>query len=247
MARPAAKARKAAPPAPRVVWITRTEPAAQATARQVRALGLEAIVEPLLTVRRLNETPIDLTDVCAIAFTSANAVHAFAERSPDRSIRVFTVGEATAAAARAARFATVLSAQGDVQALAAALIARGRELKGVILHPGAAEPAGDLAGDLATAGLKVRSAPLYETVEAEVSPGLIEGLPGIDHVLLHSAKAAAALAGLVKLHPAPHLVALALSRQVARPLARSGLAAVRVAASPNETALLAMLTQSPAN
>jgi uroporphyrinogen-III synthase len=245
MARAAARAKRQAGPAPRVVWITRTEPAAQSTARQVRALGLEAIVGPLLTVRRMDETAIDLDGVCAIAFTSANAVSAFAERCKERGIRVFTVGEATAAAARVARFATVLSAQGDVQALAAALISRSRELKGVILAPGAAEPAGDLAGALEAAGLKVRVAPLYETVETEPPPAVLERLGEIDHVLIHSAKAARALARLLKQHPAPHLTALAISRQAGRPLSRAGLLAVRSAASSNEAALIALLVQSP--
>ena len=146
MARTAAKAKKAADPAPRVVWITRTEPAAQATAKSVRQLGLEAIVAPLLSVRRMDETPIDLTDVSTIAFTSANAVAAFTERTKERGFRVFAVGDSTSLAARAARFTTVLSAQGDVQALADAMIGRKRELKGVILLPAAAEPAGDLEG-----------------------------------------------------------------------------------------------------
>jgi uroporphyrinogen-III synthase len=241
----AAKAKKPAGPAPRVVWVTRTEPAAASTARSLRALGLEVVVEPLLTVRRMENTRIDLDDICAIAFTSANAVSAFAERTKERAIRVFTVGDTTAAAARTARFATVLSAQGDVQALAAALISRKRELKGVILAPGAAEPAGDLAGTLEAAGLKVRSAPLYETVEAEPSAALLERLAGIDHVLIHSAKAAKALAKLLKLHPAPQLTAVSISRAAARPLARAGLAAVKSAATPNETALIAALTQSP--
>ncbi len=247
MARAAAKAKKEAGPAPRVVWITRTEPAAQSTARQVRVLGLEAVVEPLLIVRRMDETRIDLTDVCAIAFTSANAVGAFAERSKERAVRVFTVGDATAAAARAARFATVLSAQGDVRALAAALISRKRELKGVILAPGAAEPAGDLAGALAAAGLKVRAVPLYETVEAAPSPALLERLAGADHVLIHSAKAARALAKILKQQPAPHLTALAISRQAGRPLSRAGLEAVRCAPAPNEAALLALLARSPSD
>ena len=244
MARAAAKAKKKPGPAPRVVWITRTEPAAQSTAKAVRALGLEAIVAPLLTVRPMDETAIDLDGVCAIAFTSANAVSAFTERAKERAFRVFTVGEATATAARAARFATVLSAQGDVQALAAAMIGRKRELKGVILLPAAAEPAGDLAGALTAAGLKVRAAPLYETVEAPPPPAVLERLSGVDLVLVHSAKAGRALARLLKQHPAPHLTALAISRQAGRPLSRAGLAAVKSAASPNEAAMLALLAQS---
>lgn len=237
---------KAAAPA-RIVWITRTEPAAQSTAKQVRALGLEAIVEPLLAVRRLDSPMINFEDVCALAFTSANAVTAFAERSKERAVRVFTVGEATAAAARAARFKTVLSAQGDVHALAAALIARRRELKGVILNPGAAEPAGDLVGDLTAAGMRAKAIPLYVTVTVEPSDALAERLGEIDHVLIHSGRAARALAKYLKTHPAPHLTALAISRAAGRPLSRAGLMGIRSAAAPNEAALLAMLAPATAD
>jgi uroporphyrinogen-III synthase len=228
----------------RIVWITRTQPAAEATARRVRALDLEAVVAPLLEVRPIADAALEMDGVCAIAFTSANAVRAFAERSATRNVRVFTVGDATAEAARAARFATVLSAQGDVRALTAALVARRRELSGVILNPTAAEPAADLAGALEAAGLTVRRAPLYETTEIEPPPELLERLPQIDHVLLHSAKAARALANVLKTQPAPRLTALALSREVAKPVARAGLAAVRVAAEPEEAVLLAMLGPS---
>ena len=84
------------------------------------ALGFEPVVAPLLTVRALGEGPIDLAGVGAIAFTSANAVAAFAARSPARSLPVFAVGESTAAAARSAGFRAVLSTEGDVNALAAA-------------------------------------------------------------------------------------------------------------------------------
>jgi uroporphyrinogen-III synthase len=229
-----------------VVWVTRTEPGAASTAKEIRALGLEAIVEPLLAVRRLDSPMIDFDDVCALAFTSANAVTAFAERTKERGVRVFTVGDATAAAARAARFKTVLSAQGDVHALAAALIARRRELKGVILNPGAAEPAGDLVGDLTAAGLRAKAIPVYVTVNLEPSGALTERLGEIDHVLIHSGRAARALAQFLKTHPAPHMTALAISPSAGRPLSRAGLAAIRSAAAPNEAAMLDLLAPPPA-
>ena len=228
-------------PTPRVVWITRAEPGASATARGVVALRLKPVVEPLLEVRPIPGADLDLGGVCAIAFTSANAVRAFADQSPERALRVFAVGDATAAAARAARFATVLSASGDVAALASALASRRRELDGVILNPSAAEPAADLPAALAEIGLTVRYVPVYETVERTPPDAFLDGLAEIDHVLVHSAKAARALAAVVKVRPAPHLVALVLSKQVAQPLARAGLAAVTSAAEPNETALLSLL------
>jgi uroporphyrinogen-III synthase len=226
---------------PGVVWVTRARPGADATAARLSDLNIEAVVEPLLEVRPTPDLAIDLTNVSAIAFTSANAVAAFAARSPERAIRVFAVGDATAAAAQAQRFSHVLSARGDVAALASALAARRRELPGVVLYPAAAEPAQDLAAALDAVGLQTRQLTLYETVARAPSEALVERLPEIAGVLLHSAKAAKALAAFLKSHPAPGLSAFCLSRQIARSLSRAGLAAVASAEAPNEAALLALL------
>jgi uroporphyrinogen-III synthase len=226
---------------PRTVWVTRAQPGAAATADRLRQLGIAAVVEPLLEVRPLAGAELDLTDVRALAFTSANAVAAFAARSSVRNLRVFAVGDATAAAARAQRFESVLSAQGDVAALARALATRRRELAGVILYPAAAEPAQDLAGALAEVGLNVRQTALYETVAVEPSAALVGRLPELDAVLLYSGRAAQALARFLKTHPAPGLGAYCLSRQIARSLTRAGLERVVSCAQPNETALLALL------
>ncbi len=236
------RTRKAKPrPRPRTLWVTRAQPGADATAARLRELGVEPIVEPLLEVRAIAGADLDLTGVSALAFTSANGVAAFAARSPERALRVFAVGDATAAAARAQRFKSVLSAQGDVAALANALTSRRRELSGVILYPAAAEPSQDLAAALAAVGLQVRQAAVYETVAALPSAALAERLPQIDGVLLHSAKAAQGLARFLKDHPAPALVAYCLSPQIAKPLARAGLAQRLSAAQPNETALMALV------
>ena len=235
------KARPPARPRPRTVWITRAQPGADATAVRVRELGIEPIVAPLLEVRPIEAARLDLTDVSAIAFTSANAVAAFVVRSPERALRVFAVGDATADAARRARFSSVLSAQGDVAALAAALATRRRELSGAILYPAAAEPAQDLAGALAAVGLNVRQVAIYETAVVEPPAALLERLQEIEAVLLHSAKAARALAGVLKANPAPGLGAYCFSPQIARSLTRAGLAGLQSAAQPNETALMTLL------
>jgi uroporphyrinogen-III synthase len=62
------------------VWITRARPGALATAERVRALGFEALVDPLLAIEFL-DAEIDLSHVAALAFTSANGVEAFARLS----------------------------------------------------------------------------------------------------------------------------------------------------------------------
>jgi len=224
-----------------VVWITRAEPGASATAERVRALGLEAVVEPLIGVRPIEGAVIDLRGVCALVFTSANAVAAFAERSREREIRVFAVGDATATAAKAQRFKSVLSAQGDVRALAAALAARRRELTGVVYYLAAAEPAADLTAQLIEAGLNMRETALYETAARDLPADFAQRLAGVDAVLVHSGKSARLLGQYLKAHPVPHLSAFCISANAARPIARAELAAVVVATAPNEAALLSLL------
>lgn len=223
------------------IWVTRSSPGAEATAARLTAAGLTPVIAPLLEIRPVDGARIDLTDVCAIAFTSANGVRAYAERSDQRGFQVFAVGAATAEAARKARFRTVLSTDGDVSALARALASRKRELTGVILHPGAAEPAGDLTGELEAQGLVVRAVALYESVLAPLPEGFAKSLADFAAVLLHSPKAARALKDLLKAHPTPSLKVFGLSKAVIRPLQRTELAERAAAAEPNDDALVALL------
>jgi len=232
---------------PLTVWITRAEPGASETAERVAAHGHKAVVMPLLTLERLPHSYIDLSDVRALAFTSANGVRAFAAASPERDFRVFCVGAATASAAKVAGFKSVLAGDGDVADLAARIATRGLELRGgVVLHPGAAEPAGDLTGDLEKAGIAARALPLYDTVPAPIAPDFLERLGEIDVVLLHSPKASRLLAALLRKHPARRLRALCLSPAVARPLARAAIADRTAAPIPLEAALLNLLDSKPA-
>jgi uroporphyrinogen-III synthase len=227
---------------PLTVWITRAEPAASETAERVAAHGHKPIVQPLLTLERLPHPQLDLHDVRALAFTSANGVRAFAAASPERDFRVFAIGVATAQAAKAAGFCSVLAGDGDVAELAARIATRGLELRGgVVLHPGAVEPAGDLVGALQKARVEARALPLYDTVPAPLDPAFLAGMPQIDIVLLHSPKAAKSLAKLLRKHPAPQLRALCLSRAVARPLAKIELAELASSPIPVEAALLNLL------
>lgn len=227
------------------IWITRAQPGADVTAERVRALGHEAIVAPLLAVRVLEDVNVDLTGVAALAFTSANGVRAFADVSGERSLKVFAVGAATAQAARQAGFKSVLSADGDVEALAEGIAMRRGELRGAVLHPGAAEPAGDLAGALEKHGVEARRLVLYETAPVDLAAPQAQALGRSDAVLLHSPRAAQVLAKLLKAHPAPQLRALGLSKAVVKPLARTRLAAKAYPPFPLEAALLNLIDRRP--
>lgn len=227
------------------IWITRAQPGAEVTAERVRALGHDAIVAPLLAVRVLPDVSVDLHGVAALAFTSANGVRAFADASGERTLKVFAVGAATAQAARQAGFKSVLSADGDVEALAEGIAVRRGELRGAVLHPGAAEPAGDLAGALEKHGVEARRLILYETAPVDVAGAEVEALSRSDAVLLHSPRAAQVLAKLLKAHPAPKLRALGLSKAVVKPLARTRLAAKAFPPFPLEAALLNLIDRRP--
>jgi uroporphyrinogen-III synthase len=227
------------------IWITRAQPGADSTAERVRALGHEAIIAPLLAVRTLQDVQVDLGGVAALAFTSANGVRAFSDLSAERSLRVFAVGAATAQAARAAGFRLVLSADGDVEALAEGIGLRRGELRGAVLHPGAAEPAGDLAGALEKHGVEARRLILYETAPVKLEADAARQLVQADAALLHSPRAAQVLAALLKAYPAPKLRALGLSKAVVKPLARTPLAAKVFPSMPLEGALLNLIDRNP--
>lgn len=221
----------------RTVWITRARPGADRTAERLSLLGFTPVLAPLLVIRPLNVSP-DLTGIQALAFTSRNGVKAFADLSPDRSLPVFAVGDATAASARAAGFADVRSADGDLSALAALIRAEGSGLS--ILHPGAAEPAGDLAALVDDA--RITSLAVYEALETGTAAP-----EAWDAVLIHSPRAARALAATVDPEQAKTRLALTISEAAAAPLATLPFAEVRIAEAPTENALLATLGKLQVN
>lgn len=219
----------------RRIWVTRARPEAEATAARLTGLGFTPLVVPLLAIRPI-AVRLDLGGVDALAFTSLNGVAAFAALTSDRSRPVLTVGDATARAAGEAGFSDVRSAAGDLGTLATLIraTAPGRS----ILHPCAAEPAGDLAsavGDTA----RVRSIAVYGAQETGTAP------PEAWHaVLIHSPRAARALARALALAPPQGMtgrLAVVLSPAAAAPLSGLDFAAVRIAATPTEAALLAAL------
>lgn len=228
----------------RLIWITRAEPAATATAARLRSLGHMPLVLPLLEVRPVTDAPPDLTKVGALAFTSANGVRVFARLTSARNLPVFAVGAACAQAARAAGFRQVLSADGDVAALAAGIVSRAGEFRGAVLHPAATEPAGDLAGPLARSGVTLRTLPIYEAVPVSPPPAVLHQALAAEVALIYSPKAARQLAVLLRGRQAPGLRALCLSKAVAKPLARARIGSRAYAPVPLESALLNLIERA---
>lgn len=221
------------PGPPTRIWITRTRPAAEATAARVRELGAEAVVAPVLEVQPIDGAAVDLAGAAALAFTSGHGVRAFAALSPRRDLPAFCVGRATAALARSLGFADARSADGDVHALAELIAA---DARGPVVVPGAREPAADLPGLLAACGVLARAVAVYRTVDA----GLAAAPGDIDAVLVHSPKAARAVAGLVG-EVAASMTAYAISEAAAQPLREHPFRRIAVARTPDEEALLDLI------
>lgn len=240
--------------AARRILVTRPAEDAEPLIRSLAARGYAAIPEPMLTMRWLDGPEPELAGVQALLFTSANGVRAYTRRTMRRDRPVYTVGDATAAAARAAGFAAVESAGGDVYALASLVAARCAPGAGPLLHVAGTVVAGDLAGALGAAGFTVRRETLYEAVAAaslgaDSVRALSEG--GVGGALFFSPRTARSFVRLVaEAGLDDHLrtvEALCLSPAVAE-AARTldGLRVmpwkdVRAAARPEQEALLALL------
>jgi uroporphyrinogen-III synthase len=240
--------------------VTRPEPDGARTAQALRARGHAVVLAPLL---RMETIAFVLPDQAfsAVVLTSANAARAIADhpgRAQLTALTAFTVGRRTAEAARALGFRDVRSADGDkgdlVDLLRADLV-RADLLRTdpLRIQSGDRAPllylAGeDRAGDLAAAGLPVHTAVVYRAVKADHFPPPVAAALAqreIDGVLHFSARSAEAYLDCAA-HDAIRESALApvhycLSRQVAAPLSAAGAAAVRIAARPDEMAMLELV------
>ena len=227
------------------VLVTRPQPDADAFAVLLSERGFEAEICPMMEVV-FHQKPVDLTDIGALAFTSANGVRAFAQNSTNRDLPVYAVGEATAAEAHQSAFSKVQIADGDVESLASLIAARHHGKTGLVLHVAGAIQAGDLAGALATAAVEARRSVLYETRERSSLPtGLLDGAAPPQWATFFSPRTARCFVRLVKaagLERATEKMKVAcLSPAVAEALEEIPWAGVEIAEIRNAAAIVALL------
>ncbi len=164
------------------VLITRPREDAGRLVAALTAHRVVCRVEPLLTIVP-RAIALDLTGVRGVLLTSANGARVLAGLTPRRDLPAFCVGPHTAEVARAAGFASVHMALGDVTALAALVCQQLRPDPAPLLHVAARAVAGDLAGLLSAAGFVVQRVIAYDAIPAtaltaptvaELTAGLIE-------------------------------------------------------------------------
>ncbi|MSO71377.1 MAG: uroporphyrinogen-III synthase [Alphaproteobacteria bacterium] len=232
------------------VLITRPAEEGAALATVLAARGIEALVEPLLSIQMLATPPLELAGVQAIAVTSANGARALGRAWPAGAPRlpIFAVGPASATAARAAGFTSVEAGTEDVAGLAKLIGAWLDPSAGSVLHVAGTTLAGDLAGLLAAAGFAARRDALYQANAAsalslEAHDALAQR--ELDAVLLFSPRTTAILVALLKAEGLTNacagIDALCLSARVAEAASVLPFRRRRVAQVPTESALLALL------
>jgi uroporphyrinogen-III synthase len=214
------------------ILVTRPEPGASATAARLAAMGHEAVLAPCLTISALPERLPARAG--AVIITSGQAVPALPRRFAD--LKLFCVGDATAARLRAAGFRNVESASGDAEDLYRLILAR--RVAGTHVMVVGRGHGMKLAQDLRAAGFAVVRRAVYAARPVRALPETGE----LDAALFYSAESARAF---VRLRPEgmEGVVAGALSAAVAEPLRGLPWRAIRVAVTPTEMDLMAVLDE----
>ncbi len=214
----------------RPLLLIRPEPGFSATAKRAHALGLTISGAPLFAVRPVGWDMPDLTRYAGILFTSANAVR----QSGDRLVAclhlpAFAVGEATAAAAREAGFASVVTGEKDVAWIVALIGTLGPQ---TILHL-----AGQDTVPFDARTVSVDRIVVYESVAVDPPWEWQAWLSHHPVALVHSPRAGEALARQI---PDKARIALVAISEAAAQAAGPGWESVDVASDPRDEAMLAL-------
>lgn len=206
----------------RPVLVLRPQPGADATGARARAMGLEPVIAPLFgIVPREWEWPGSAE---ALLVTSANAARMIGA-GPDRTLLVYVVGKATAAALRERGFERLIVGDAGVAELVERAASDGvRHL----LHL-----TGEHRTEFDPGSVRIDTCTIYASEEVAPKPEFYQALERGAVAMLHSPRAARRFAQLAG---AGHPVA-ALSRAV---LAAAGPWTVSaLAEQPTDDALLA--------
>lgn len=216
------------------LFIVRPEPGLSASVAAARALGLEVFAEPLVAIERCSWRGPEPETVDGLLLGSANAIldgGPELERYKDKP--VYAVGEATAAAARAAGFVVAGAGSSGLQPLLDSLAGQRLTLL---------RPSGQARVALSPpAGVKLVTRIAYAGVPRPMSEEFADRLRDGGVAAIHSGAIARHFAGECRRY-AIDRSGLALATMALRVAAGTGAgwAAVRWAPEPTDAALLAL-------
>jgi len=214
------------------IIVLRPQPGATATAQALRAAGHDPLVTPLFVIEQVAWSPADPSAYDALLVGSANVFrHGGPALAELKDLPVYAVGGKTARMALDLGFRVRGQGQGGLSALLPMLAEDG--------HLHILRLAGEDRVDLPDSRLAIDTRIVYRSRALPMPPALADALANPCVVLLHSARAASHFAGLVDSAGLDRgRISLALFAPALVDAAGSGWAAVRVAASTDDRALL---------
>ena len=217
------------------VVVLRPEPGNRRTAAALRALGMDVRQMPLFAVVPVDWTSPDPARFDALLLTSANAVrHAGVGIAALKHLPVVAVGEATAAAARAAGFGVALT--GNADGRAAVALAQDRGFARLLHLTGRDRAATGEAEDRDRA---VEPVTVYASNPVPLDDAVARSFEN-NAILLHSTRAAMRLAALVDASGAARArIALVAISQAVGDAAGAGWQDVTIAPQPTDAAVVA--------
>jgi uroporphyrinogen-III synthase len=212
----------------RRLFVLRPEPAAHRTVERARELGLDATAVPIFELEAVEWSAPRIDEFDGLLLTSANAVNMGGSQLERlRNLPVHAVGEATAIAAEVAGFGVATVGRSGVDELLETIEPGVR-----LLH---------LCGEDRRAPERAKQAICCVTVyrsRGADPPDNLEALRG-QVAAIHSPRAAKRLTELVP-EGERATIRLATISQAAADAAGSGWEDIRIASSPNDSALLAL-------
>lgn len=218
------------------IIVLRPQPGATATAQALRAAGHDPLVTPLFVIEQVAWTPADPQAYDALLVGSANVFrHGGPALADLKDLPVYAVGGKTARMALDLGFRVRGQGQGGLAALLPMLVDDGQ------LH--ILRLAGEDHVDLPDSRLAIDTRIVYRSRALPMPDALRDALDAPAVVLLHSARAATHFAALVDEAGLDRSrISLALFAPALVDAAGGGWAAVRVAASTEDRALLDVAT-----
>ncbi len=230
--------------------VTRPEPEASAMAEELRSLGHEPVIQPLMEFTRIEFDPQLLLLAPALIITSGNALRALRESGHLERLTqlpLFCVGEETARRALALGFRTIVDTADSAERLAEVIAgqADGDEL---LVHGTGEHQAFDLSQALSLAGLPIHTLRVYGMrARGAFESWLVEMLKAkqIDGVILMSPRTAEIFMRLCETaglgDSMRTLLYFCLSASVCEKLSPVRSSLMRVASKPSRQAILDLL------
>ncbi|GAB0055818.1 hypothetical protein SIID45300_00115 [Candidatus Magnetaquicoccaceae bacterium FCR-1] len=234
----------------RLILVTRPQPGATETARQIERWHGQALLAPLTAIEPV-EDPAPLRDALsrlhtydALLVTSANGARALSAALPDGIIPppLFAVGQKSANVLRERGWMVNVPDQAEGgEKLGETLLERLPDARR-LLFLRAEEGREELINLLTAQGRTVDTVAVYRSVAAERLPdAVLERLPEVAAMLLFSPRGAGILLDLLPDGPPPGCVLAALSPLTAEVLTRRGVGVAVVPPLPSGEALLRAL------